>query len=44
MLNYALENNLDLVCCDFQRMPEDKTQKKYSCKNVKIKKYNKFDY
>lgn len=44
MLSCALENNLDLVCCNFQKISENKTQKKYKIKKVKTKIYNKTEY
>lgn len=44
MLSCALENNLDLVCCNFQKISENKTQKKYKIKEVKTKIYNKTEY
>ena len=44
MLSCALEINLDLVCCNFQKISENKTQKKYKIKKVKTKIYNKTEY
>lgn len=44
LLSCAIKNNLDLVCCNFKRVSENKIQKRYKIKKVKPKIYDKIEY